>query len=229
MTMVKAVQTAARRRRQLRTPNPAVRQQFLDAAAKLIHDEGFQAMTVEEIALRANLSIGSFYLYFESKDDLFVNLVIEHTERLALRLENAVSEGRTAMESLELALDAYLDFVKETERGFLYYRDMGNVETTVGPLTAWAFNHTARPLRPVLERAMAQGEIRRCDPDLLAQSLVGLTQHIAGYWLQHQDLFTREQVKEFLSNFIARGIRRNTRAGANASDVGGNSQDLAGA
>lgn len=210
MNSVKAIQSASRRRRQLRTPNPAVRQQFLAAAAELIHDEGFQALTVEEIAERADLSIGSFYLYFDSKDDLFVNLVLEYTERLRLRLETAIADGRTALESLERALDAYLDFVKETERGFLYYRDMGNVETTVGPLSAWAFNHTARPLRPVLELGMATGQIRKGDPDLLAQALVGLTQHVAGYWLQHQDVFTREQVKDFLSAFIARGVRRTT-------------------
>ena len=53
-----------------------VRQQFMAAAAELIHVEGFQALRVEEIAERAGLSIGSFYLYFESKEDLFVTLVI---------------------------------------------------------------------------------------------------------------------------------------------------------
>lgn len=217
MSTVKAIQPVARRRRQLRTPNPAVREQFLQAAAELIHDEGFQALTVEEIAERAKLSIGSFYLYFDSKDDLFVNLVLEYTERLRHSLESAVQGDHTVMESLERALDAYLDFVKGSERGFLYYRDMGNVETTVGPLSAWAFNHTAQPLLPVLERGMNRGEIKEGDPMLLAQALVGLTQHIAGYWLQHQDAFSREQVKEFLSGFIARGLRRNRRAGRNSS------------
>src|SRR5262245_29364814 len=198
---VKAVQPTTRRRRKLRTPNPAVREQFMTAAAQLIHDEGFQGLTVEEIVERAGLSIGTFYLYFESKDDLFVNLVIEYTNRLTARLETAANSGEGVLESLGRALDAYLDFVKETERGFLYYRDMGNVETTVGPLSAWAFSHTAAALRPLLERGITQGEIRRTDPELLGQALVGLTQHVAGYWLQHQDVFTREQVKDLLTSF----------------------------
>ena len=206
LTHIKAVQQAGRQRRRLRTPNPVVRQQFLAAAAALIHDEGFQALRIEEIAERASLSIGSFYLYFESKEDLFVSLVIDYTERLKHRLDAASRTAGTVMERLDRALDAYLDFVKETERGFLYYRDLGNVETTVGPLSVWACNESAAALRPLLEEGIARNEIRSADPELLGQSLVGLTQHMAGYWLQHQDVYSREQVKELLSNFIAHGV-----------------------
>ena len=203
---IRAVQTINRQRRRLRTPNPLVRQQFISAAAALIHDEGFQALRVEEIVERAGLSIGTFYLYFESKDDLFVSLVIDYTDRLKRSLEEALSAEGTMMERLARGLDAYLDFVKASERGFLYYRDLGNVETTVGPLSSWACDHNATALRPLLEEGMARGEIRSADPDLLAQTLVGLTQHMAGYWLQHQETYTREQVKDFLLNFIGGGI-----------------------
>ena len=206
MTHIKAIQQAGRQRRRLRTPNPMVRKQFMAAAAELIHDEGFQALRVEEIVERAGLSIGSFYLYFESKEDLFVTLVIDYTERLKHRLDDASKTPGTVMERVDRALDAYLDFVKETERGFLYYRDLGNVETTVGPLSIWACNESAAALRPLLEEGIAGKEIRSADPELLGQALVGLTQHIAGFWLQHQDVYSREQVKELLSNFIARGL-----------------------
>jgi len=168
--------------------------------------EEFQALRVEEIAERAGLSIGTFYLYFESKDDLFVSLVIEYTGLLKRRLEAAVEPQGTAMQRLVRALDAYLDFVKENERGFLYYRDLGNVETTVGPLSAWANEQTAAVLRPVLEEGLARGDIRASDPGLLAQSLVGLTQHLAGFWLQNKDVYQREQIKAAIQTLVARGI-----------------------
>jgi len=176
------------------------------AAAELMDREKFQTLRVEEIADRAGLSIGTFYLYFESKDDLFVSLVIEYTHMLKRRLDAALEPDGSTMVRLVRALDAYLDFVKENERGFLYYRDLGNVETTVGPLSAWANEQTAAALRPVLEQGLARGEIRASDPDLLAQSLVGLTQHMAGYWLQNKDVYQREQVKSAIQTLIARGI-----------------------
>jgi AcrR family transcriptional regulator len=203
---IKAIQPSGRARRQLRTPNPLVRHQFIAAAARIINEEGFQALRVEEIAERAGLSVGTFYLYFESKDDLFVGLVIDYTDRLKHRIEAAAATEHAVVKRLALALEAYLDFVKESERGFLYYRDLGNTETTVGPLSVWACNHIAGALRPLLEEGISRGEIRAADPDLLAQALVGLTQHMAGYWLQHQETYSRKQVKELLWNFVRFGF-----------------------
>jgi AcrR family transcriptional regulator len=180
-----------------------VRQRLLDAADSLIHERGFPALRIEELIERSGLSIGTFYLYFESKDDLFINLVIQNTERLRHRLEEASKTGGTARECLDRVLDTYLDFVKEHERGFLYYQNSGHVDTTVGSLSGWACDQCASALQPLLVEGMARGEIKKADPGLLAQALVGLTQHIASYWLQHQEHYTREQVKEFLSHFVS--------------------------
>jgi AcrR family transcriptional regulator len=62
---------------------------LLEAADTLIHEQGFPSLRIEEIVERAKLSIGAFYLYFESKDDLFINLVIENIGALQCRLEVA--------------------------------------------------------------------------------------------------------------------------------------------
>lgn len=171
---------------------------MLEAADKLIHEQGFPSLRIEEIVEAAKLSIGTFYLYFESKDDLFINLVIENTGELRRRLEAASKTAGTVLQRLGQVLDTYLDFVKEHERGFLHYHHVGQVDTTVGPLSVWACNQCASTLRPLLEEGMARGEIRKTDPELLAQAVVGLNQHMASYWLQHQEVYTREQVKAFL-------------------------------
>jgi AcrR family transcriptional regulator len=176
---------------------------LLESAHALIHEQGFPSLRIEEIVERAKLSIGTFYLYFESKDDLFISLVIESTGELQRRLEAATkTEGTVLQRLLGAVLDTYLDFVKEHERGFLYYHNAGRVDTTVGPLSVWACNQCASTLRPLLEEGMTQGEIKKADLELLAQAMVGLTQHIAGYWLQHQEAYSREQIKDFLFNLF---------------------------
>ena len=198
MQKIKAVRTTRGQRRSLRTPNPEVRQRLLEAADKLIHEQGFPSLRIEEIVEQAKLSIGTFYLYFESKDDLFINLVIENTGQLQMRLEAAAQTPGSVLQRLDRVLNTYLDFVKEHERGFLYYHNVGHVDTTVGPLSVWACNQCASILRPLLEEGMAQGEIKKTDSELLSQAIVGLTQHMAGYWLQHQDVYSREQINNFL-------------------------------
>lgn len=192
-----------RQRRSLRNPNPEVRQRLLEAADSLIHEQGFPLLRIEQIVERAELSIGTFYLYFESKDDLFVNLVIANTGLLQRRLEAAAMTDGTVLQRFDRVLDTYLGFVKEHERGFLFYHIAGYVDTTVGPLSVWACNQCAATLRPLLVEGIARGEIRKTDPDLLANAMVALTQHTASYWLQHQEIYSREQIKEFLFHLFS--------------------------
>ncbi|HKX31796.1 MAG TPA: TetR/AcrR family transcriptional regulator [Blastocatellia bacterium] len=203
MKNIKAVRPAGRQRRHLRTPNPEVRQRLLEAADNLIHELGFPSLRIEQIVERAGLSIGTFYLYFESKNDLFVNLVIENTVLLQRRLEAASRTEGSVLQRLDRVSDTYLDFVKEHERGFLYYHNSGHIDTTVGPLSVWAFNQSATTIRPLLEEGMASGEIKQTDPELLAQAVVGVTEHMAHYWLQHQEVCTREQIKVFLFHLLS--------------------------
>lgn len=48
---------------------------LLEAGLAEFCDKGYQAVRVEDIVLRAKTSHGTFYLYFESKDDLFSTLL----------------------------------------------------------------------------------------------------------------------------------------------------------
>jgi AcrR family transcriptional regulator len=171
----------------------------MSAAAELIREYGFPDLRIEEIVERAGLSVGTFYLYFESKADLFVALVTEYTERLRERLKWASSTDRPVTERLARALDVYLDFVEENEKGFLYFaRAAESLNTSAGRLSAWAFGVHAATLKPLIAEAMEAGAMVRLDPELTAQALVGLTQHMAAYWLENRDRYTREDLREFL-------------------------------
>lgn len=50
------------------------RQEILDAAKKVFSREGFKGATIEEIAREAELSTGTLYLYFKSKDEMYFSL-----------------------------------------------------------------------------------------------------------------------------------------------------------
>lgn len=194
-------------RRRPRTPNPEARARLLLAAGQLINEEGVPQLRIDRIAERAGLSVGTFYLYFDGKADLFANLVVELTGRLRHRLRAGYARGASTAERLESALDAYLDFVASNEKGFLYFRDAGTVHTTVGPLNTWAFAQHAEDLRPLLEEGMERGEILRANPELLAQALLGLMQHLAGFWIENCERISRDEVKRMLVEVGTRSLR----------------------
>ncbi|MEV4113451.1 TetR/AcrR family transcriptional regulator [Nonomuraea sp. NPDC049695] len=189
-------------RRRLGVANPEVRRRLLRAAIEIIQRDGWPALRIEDLARQAGLSVGTFYLYFEGKDDLFVSLVVTFTEHLQARLREAYADPQP----LARALDIYLDFVAQTEPGFLHFLEAGNVQTTAGSLATWAIEQHANDLRPVLEQAMHRGELRQDDPQLTAHAIITLIQNTAAFWLAHKDTYTREQIKTFILTLITTGL-----------------------
>ena len=54
------------------------RRQLLEAAAACLDAAGYAATTMSEIAIAAGLAKGTTYLYFRSKEELFLELVATH-------------------------------------------------------------------------------------------------------------------------------------------------------
>lgn len=181
----------------------------MGAAVNLAREHGFPELRIEEVVEEAGLSVGTFYLYFESKADLFVALVTDYTDQLRSRLEAAYAGGGSVPQRLARGLETYLDFVEENEKGFLYFvRAADSINTSHGRLSTWALQVHASTIRPLLDEAMKNGEMRNTDQELAAQALVGITQHLATYWLEHNDRYSRDDVRRFVNAFTAFGLAK---------------------
>ena len=59
------------------------RQRLIDAARQIIAQEGVAALTVTAVTEAADMAVGSFYTYFDSKDDLLEAAVWDVFQQLA--------------------------------------------------------------------------------------------------------------------------------------------------
>lgn len=71
--MTPGTPTDARKRRS----RDETRQLLLDAALKVFGSNGYERATIDEIVREAGFSKGAFYVHFESKDDLFWEMLQE--------------------------------------------------------------------------------------------------------------------------------------------------------
>lgn len=65
----------------------ATRERLLDAATEVFTEDGLQGASVEAICARANFTRGAFYSNFETKEELFLELLEREFERRAQHLE----------------------------------------------------------------------------------------------------------------------------------------------
>ena len=113
------------------------RQSILRAAHDVFFESGFRRATVDDVAARAEVSKGTVYLYFESKETIFAHLLLEGLEGLVGYLEEtyAVDRSLAADERLRRLGWAYFQFF---HREPLYFRllmaaDRGRFQETVTP------------------------------------------------------------------------------------------------
>lgn len=82
----------------------ATRQEILSAAAELFRVKGYDATSVDDIVLAANLAKGTFYYHFQKKDDLVLALQESQLKETAQAAREALARG----ESPRAVLFAYL-------------------------------------------------------------------------------------------------------------------------
>jgi AcrR family transcriptional regulator len=88
---------------------------FLESAAELFVEVGYEAATMTAIAERSGSSIGALYNYFPDKQSIAFNLLKEYSGDLEAQWTPlmAQAEGLTHAEFAELFIDRITQFVQE--------------------------------------------------------------------------------------------------------------------
>ena len=89
----------------------ARRRRILDAAVRLFGERGYHSTTVPMIVESAASSTGSFYSYFDNKEDVFVAAVRDVGDALSRNLNEAIDRHQRADEQLRAAVEALFLFL----------------------------------------------------------------------------------------------------------------------
>lgn len=162
---------------------------ILDAAAGLLDEAGYEALTTRAVAARAGVPIGSVYRFFGNKRELAAALahrnLTEFTERIERGLEGRTDDWRAV---IDVMLDEYVA-MKRTVPGFAVVDFAGN-ELVADHLTGLLAEHTGRDPellhragRVALEAAdallqLAFREAPDGDPALIAETRTLLTAYL---------------------------------------------------
>ena len=154
----------ARRQRRAREKEHRKRS-ILDAARHIFSQNGFHSIRMDDIASEAEVSKGTVYLYFKSKEELLAHLLLEGLDLLltALEDEDLLPEEASASERIRHLAQIYIG-LSETHPDYLRLMmafDCGQLSTTIpAELNSTILDHSTQCLR-VLERAVCLGVERQ--------------------------------------------------------------------
>lgn len=189
-----------------RTRDPGARRaQLLSAALEVFADKGVSKTTVSDIVAAAGVAQGTFYLYFESKDDL-VNAVAESLIDEAVgEIERAVSRPHeTALEHFAAMRDAFIAVTDEPheqelqrllhqpENRAVHERMVRGVVPRLVPLVTH-----------MVAQGIEEGVFAEQDPELSAWAVLGA---LGGLELRFGDPGRTATAIDELSAFVLRGL-----------------------
>jgi AcrR family transcriptional regulator len=93
--------------------------QMLDVAEEVFAEQGYGAVSMEEIAVRVGLSKPMLYEYFGSKEGLLLAAIARARGELRELTERAITEADTAEEKLRSGYRAYFRFNDAHRRSWL--------------------------------------------------------------------------------------------------------------
>jgi AcrR family transcriptional regulator len=158
------------------------RQLILGAARRVFAELGYGATTVRDIIRATPLASGTFYNYFDSKDEVFQAIRDEVALAIRPRLHEERMKAATVEEFISGTFRTFFEFVADDRVNFRAIRsDTARVRMD-SPQVIAGFEE----LRDDLEIAIAKGLFPPINADFLMAAIVGVAFEVAERMMQRE-------------------------------------------
>ena len=150
----------------------ATRQRLLEAAEHVFAEQGYHEASIVKITERAGVGLGTFYLYFDSKQSIFEALVLD----LNRRVRHSMSESMAGAGSrLEAERAGFAGFFRFTAQHPALYRVVREAEFVSPEVLRTHYTRIVEGYEAGLRAAQEVGDVDRAlDPETTAWALMGM-------------------------------------------------------
>ena len=182
------------------------KRRILAAAESVFAEHGYQAASVSRITTEAGVGQGTFYLYYPTKHEVFVELVddLNHRVRQAMR-----TGARRGTNRLEAEREGFREFFRFTAEHPGIYRVVREAEFVAPDAMRRHYTRIVEGYADGLRAARAAGEIDPdVDPTVAAWALMGVGEMIGMRWIlwAGSDGEVPDEVLDQMTRFIRQGI-----------------------
>jgi AcrR family transcriptional regulator len=176
---------------------------ILDAAELEFGMRGFHDASIVSITTKAGVAQGTFYIYFDSKERLYRELVADLGARLRSYLSEAVADASNRLEAERSGLRAFIEFVRE--HGNLYRIVMESQFVDPEAFRLYFMDFGAA-YQAGLDRAIRAGEVRAGETEGRSWALMGISLFAGlryGIWEPKRDV---GPLVDGITDLIERGL-----------------------
>jgi AcrR family transcriptional regulator len=178
---------------------------LLDEAARQLNARGVSLTSLTDVADMLGVSRAALYYYVDDREDLVFQVYRRSCEIMARRLGEAARSGRTAIQVIQDFVTATLD---PDEPEIAALSEIGLLRSAERETVLALYEGVVARLAGVLEAGARAGEIRPCDFEIVARTLISMVYWIplAGRWTVAVEAVDRPALVAVLNDIIENGF-----------------------
>lgn len=185
---------------------------ILVAAHELLTEQGYTAMSMDDLAARVGVSKATLYQHFPSKEELAVNVVL-HGMRRSEALISEMHGARPALERLEMMLRQAIEGRQSLSMAQVSFPPL---LLKRHPLYQAQHEHMVELIRAMVDEAKADGSIKQNIPTPIIIQMILSNIREASYGdLITGGVCTLPELSDAIVNIILNGLRTRPAAPSN--------------
>jgi AcrR family transcriptional regulator len=190
-----------------------IQQRLLELGRTLFLSQGLKKTSLEDLTQPLGIAKSTFYLFFESKEDLYLELLMQERARLEQQVMAASFDTISdTCEALTHFLHVVIDEMERSEvtRRLMTHREEFALLTRQGASQqlAASIQYLLVKIRPFIQRGQETGRIIESSPETIVGVLLAVIRLLTFHKESiHQDIYPG--VRDLLINLVAGGLTRN--------------------
>jgi AcrR family transcriptional regulator len=177
------------------------RRELLRASKQVLAAKGYHRTKVTDIAAAADVGVGTFYLYYETKEQLFLELIEETARQLKEAVDTAKARATDPAAKARAGCEAFFRFAQRNRETFRILFGEGAFNQAVRDAQAMFVADVEENFR----EGMHQGLFAPHPPAVVAQAVIGMLTQVVSWWIA-QDEISLEEVIAATAGFATGGI-----------------------
>jgi AcrR family transcriptional regulator len=187
------------------------RLKIIRAARELFSEKDFHDATVEEVAELAGVGKGTVYLYFPSKETLFVEVIRDGIFELEREVEGSLRGITDPSEKITKIVEINLEFLERNESFFKAFA-RGEVQlrgllTEIPIKQLHLLDHQRKLLTEIIKDGIRSGTFRTVDPKMAALSLQGIIVRLALMHVVGELSVKLKDMRDLVTSLFLNGIQ----------------------
>jgi AcrR family transcriptional regulator len=196
------------------------REEILESALRLFSNKGFHNVSMQDIANESEFGVGTLYNFFDSKEQLFIELMKVSIEKIGKLLIPILDSNQQEEKKLSTYIRAHIDIVESNVEFIKLYISQYGMSTLGNPMAKDISIELKTTLAIKLKNLIKTGtqkQIFRCvHPEIVALSLRAT---LEAFGLESSEHFDKAKVKDevlkienfFMSALLKKETDTNTK------------------